>query len=127
MRTCPRCHATHSDEYTVCPDDGTPLVEPPLWPEGTVFEGKYRIHARIGQDVICTVYKAVQLKNEQLCSLHVMSWGLACDAGFVKLFEQDALQRKKLQSTPASRGSRASARRKTDGRLSLWSTWPARA
>ena len=32
-----------------------------------------------------------------------MSWGLAGDPGFVKLFEQDALQRKKLQHANVSR------------------------
>ncbi len=103
MRTCPRCRLEHPDELTVCPDDGTPLVEPAPWPEGTVIQGKYRVVAKIGEDVICTVYKAHQLKNEQLCTLHVMSWGLACDPAFVKLFEQDALQRRKLQHAAIAR------------------------
>jgi eukaryotic-like serine/threonine-protein kinase len=102
MRTCPRCHATYPDDFTVCPDDGTPLEEPAPWPEGTVIEAKYRILAKIGQDVICTVYKAVELKSEKFCTLHVMSWGLACDTGFVKLFQQDALQRRKLQHAKIS-------------------------
>ena len=103
MRTCPRCRLEHPDELTVCPDDGTPLVEPAPWPEGTVIQGKYRVVAKIGEDVICTVYKAHQLKNEQLCTLHVMSWGLACDPAFVKLFEQDALQRRKVQHAAIAR------------------------
>ena len=103
MKTCPHCHATHPDDLAVCPSDGTPLVEPAAWPDGTVITGKYRILAKIGQDVVCTVYKALQLKSEQFCSLNVMSWGLACDPGFVQLFEQDALQRKKLRHVNVSR------------------------
>ncbi|MGA2986174.1 MAG: serine/threonine-protein kinase [Terriglobia bacterium] len=103
MKTCPHCHATHPDDLAVCPVDGTPLVEPAAWPEGTVIKGEYRILGKIGQDVVCTVYKALQLKSDQLCSLNVMSWGLACDPAFVKLFEQDALQRKKLRHPNVSR------------------------
>ena len=62
MKTCPQCHATHPDDLAVCPSDGTPLVEPAAWPEGTVIKGKYRILAKIGQDVICTYYKALWLE-----------------------------------------------------------------
>jgi serine/threonine-protein kinase len=102
MKTCPQCHTTHPDELAVCPSDGAPLVEPAAWPEGTVIKGQYRILAKIGQDVICTHYKALLLESEQFCSLNVMSWGLAGDPGFVKLFEQDALQRKKLHHANVS-------------------------
>lgn len=93
----------HPDDFVVCSADGTTLVQAEAWPEGTVIEGKYRILAVIGQDVICTVYKALQLKLEQFCSLNVMSWGLANDPRFVQLFEQDALQRKKLRHANVSR------------------------
>jgi serine/threonine-protein kinase len=103
MKTCPQCHAPHPDDLAVCPTDGSALVEAAAWPEGTAVEGKYRILARIGQDVICTVYKALELKSERLYSLHVMSSALSGDPGFVKLFEQDALQRKKLQHVNMSR------------------------
>lgn len=102
MKICPQCHATHPDDLAVCPSDGAPLVEPVAWTEGTVINGKYRILAQIGQDVICTVYKALLLESGQFCSLNVMSWDLAGDPGFVQLFEQDALQRKKLQSANVS-------------------------
>jgi eukaryotic-like serine/threonine-protein kinase len=101
--TCPQCRATHPDDVAVCPHDGTPLGEAGAWPECAVIEGKYRILAKIGEDVICTVHKALQLESEQLCSLHVMSAGLGSDPGFVKLFEQDALQRKELQHANLSR------------------------
>jgi serine/threonine-protein kinase len=103
MKTCPQCHATHPDELAVCPTDGTALEDPAAWPEGTVIEGQYRILARMGQDFICTVYKAVEQKSGQLYSLHVMSSGLGGDSAFVKLFEQDALQRKKLQHVNMAR------------------------
>jgi serine/threonine protein kinase len=96
MKTCPQCHATHPEDLVVCPSDGTPLVDTEAWPEGTVIDSKYRILAKIGQDVVCTIYKALHLKSEQFRTLKVMSWDLACDPGFVNLFEQDARQRKKL-------------------------------
>jgi len=103
MRTCPRCQATYSDDLAVCPDDRTPLAEPAPWAEGTIIEGKYRVVARIGQDVICTVYKAAEINSQKLRSLHVMSWGLSRDPGFVKLFQQDALQRRRLRHANISR------------------------
>jgi serine/threonine-protein kinase len=103
MKICPQCHATHSEDLALCPSDGTALVDSEAWPEGTVVNSKYRILAKIGEDVVCTAYKAVHLNSEQLRTLKVMSWNLACDPGFVTLFEQDALQRKKLQHANVAR------------------------
>jgi serine/threonine-protein kinase len=96
MKTCPQCLATHADETTVCPTDGTTLVADPIWPEGTLVDHTYRIVAKIGEDVFCTVYKALHHKSGEVYTLNVMSWGLACDPGFVELFRQDAALRKRL-------------------------------
>ena len=103
MKTCPQCHATHPDDLEVCPADGATLAQSHIWPQGKVIDGKYRVVAKIGQDVVCTVYKVLHLKSEQFRTLKVMSWELACDPAFVKLFEQDALQRKKLRHENVSR------------------------
>ena len=65
--------------------------------------GKYKILARIGQDVVCTVYKTLELKSEQFRTLKVMSEDLASDPAFVELFEHDALLRKKLRHANVAR------------------------
>jgi len=103
MKICPQCHATHPDDLVVCAADGATLAPSYAWPEGKVVEGKYRILAMIGQDVVCTVYKAFHLKSEQFRTLKVMSGELACDPSIVKLFEEDALLRKKLRHENVSR------------------------
>jgi serine/threonine-protein kinase len=87
----------------VCTADGTALVESHIWPDGKEIDGKYRVLAKIGQDVVCTVYKALHLKSQQFRTLKMMSWELACDPAFVQLFEQDALLRKKLRHENVSR------------------------
>lgn len=97
MKTCPHCDTVHPDGVAVCPADGTALVELDPWPEGSVIRGKYRILGRIGYDVICAVYKSVQVKSNKLNTLCVMLPELANDSNFVRLFEQDALKRKKLR------------------------------
>ena len=97
MKNCPQCQATYADDFQVCTADGTALVQLESWPNGTVIQGKYRILSRIGQDAVCAAYQALHLKTNQFRALRVMSWGLAIDPSFVKLFEQDAHQRKKLR------------------------------
>lgn len=103
MKICPQCHTTHAQDSFVCPNDLTALVECEIWPEGAVVQGKYRILAQLGQDIAGTVYKALQLKHQQYCTLKVMNRDLAADPEFVKLFTADALQRKKLRHTNVAR------------------------
>lgn len=97
MKTCPHCDAVHPDQVAVCPTDGTALVELDPWPEGIVIQGKYRILDRIGYDAICAVYKSQQVKSNRLHTLRVMVPDLANDSSFVRLFQQDALKRKRLR------------------------------
>ena len=103
MKTCSQCHATYPDDIAECPADAMPLVELDAWPDGTVIDGKYRILARLGQDVVCAVYKAFHLKSDQFCTLKVMSRHLVSIPGFVKMFQQDAQQRKKLRHPNVAR------------------------
>ena len=103
MKTCSQCHATYPDDLGECPSDSTPLVELDAWPEGTVVDGKYRIVARLGQDVVCAVYKAFHIKSRQFRTLKVMSQHLASDRDFVKIFQLDAQQRKKLRHPNVAR------------------------
>jgi serine/threonine-protein kinase len=97
MKICPECHAIHPHDSMVCPIDGMPLVDCETWPEGAVIQDKYRILARVGQDMACTVYKALQIKPEKLRALKVMNRDMASNRAFVDLFKQDALHRKKLR------------------------------
>lgn len=103
MRTCPRCFTAYPDELDACPEDHTPLAETAPWPEGTLAGGKYRVVAIVGHDAMCTDYKALQIRSGELCSLHVLNSGLACDPAFAKLFGQDALDRRKLQHANVAR------------------------
>jgi serine/threonine-protein kinase len=80
-----------------------PLLELDAWPEGTVVDGKYRILAWLAQDAVCAVYKAFHLKSNQFRTLKVMSRHLASDPGFVKIFQRDAHQRKKLRHPNVAR------------------------
>ena len=73
------------------------------WPEGVVVEGRYRILAKVGQDIAGTVYKALKLKPGQFRALKVMHQDLASDPDFVNLFMQDAHQREKLRHTNVAR------------------------
>ena len=96
MKTCPQCHAIHSDDLIVCPSDDTPLVETDEWPEGTVVKGRYRILSKVGQDSGCSRYKAIHVKRTEFLILNVLHRHLAGNPEYVKLFKQGANQQKKL-------------------------------
>jgi serine/threonine-protein kinase len=92
----------YTDDFRVCTEDGATLEAAESWPNGTVINGKYRILKRIGKDVVCAAYQSLYLKSNQFRTMRVMSWDLACDPAFVKLFELDAQQRKKLRHANVS-------------------------
>ena len=123
MRICPQCHATYSDDIP-CARMTARRWWNPAWPEGTVIDGKYRILAKLGQDIACTVYKAVQIKPQQFRTLKVMSRDLACDPASSS-FSSRMPSSGKSCGMPTWRASRASARLTTAAPLSSWSTWRA--
>jgi serine/threonine protein kinase len=103
MKTCPTCKSNHSDHYSHCPLDGTPLVEASLWTEGAVIRGKYRILGKIGQGGMGAVYKAQRVRFKELCAIKVMASELMKHPVFLKRFEHEAVLTRKLQHPNAVR------------------------
>ena len=103
MKICPTCQATYTQDAMECPRDHTPLQASDVWPEGTIVEGKYRILGIIGQDLACTVYKAVRLRAEQPRALKVLNKSLADKPDFVEVFKLEARERKKLRHANVAR------------------------
>jgi len=103
MKTCPTCKSNHSDHYSHCPLDGTPLIEASMWVEGAVIRGKYRILAKIGQGGMATVYKVQHTYFHEMRALKVMAPELAKDPIFRKRFEHEAVLTRRLQHPNAVR------------------------
>jgi serine/threonine protein kinase len=103
MKICPRCNLAYPPEIDECPSEHTPLLEAEEWPEGAVIGGKYEIVAKIGQDIACTVYKALQLKGKQFRVLKAVNNHLASNPEFVKLFKRGAGQLMKFQHANVAR------------------------
>ena len=97
MKICPRCNLAYPPDIDECPTDQTPLLEAEEWPEGAVIGGKSEIVAKIGQDIACTIYKALQLKGKQFRVLKAVNNHLASNPDFVKLFKRGAGQLMKFQ------------------------------
>jgi hypothetical protein len=48
MKSCSLCKSTYPTEFSLCPRDGSTLVDVGESSEGTVIRGKYRILAKVG-------------------------------------------------------------------------------
>jgi serine/threonine protein kinase len=103
MKNCPNCQRSYPNEFNVCPQDGTPLVELGSWAEGTVVRGKYRILSTIGQGGMGVVYKALHVAFDELRALKVMHPSLMSDESFVKRFRHEAVITRRLQHPNAVR------------------------
>jgi serine/threonine protein kinase len=96
VKSCPMCQATYPSNFTVCPQDATPLIDVGAWAEGAVVRGKYRVLCKIGQGGMGAVYKAQHVRFEELRALKVISAELATDPSFVKRFIHEAVITRKL-------------------------------
>jgi len=103
MKSCPTCNTSYPTKYSVCPQDGTALVDVTTWPEGTLVRGKYRILCKVGQGGMGTVYKALHLAFDELRALKVISSELMSEETFVKRFRHEAVITRKLQHPNAVR------------------------
>ncbi|MGH9446075.1 MAG: serine/threonine protein kinase, partial [Terriglobia bacterium] len=103
MKSCPSCQSTYPGHFSMCPRDGTALVDAEEWSSGMVIRGKYRILNKIGQGGMGGVYKAHHVMFEELRALKVMNPDLLGNAGFVRRFKQEAVIARKLQHANAVR------------------------
>ncbi|MGH9378425.1 MAG: protein kinase domain-containing protein [Terriglobia bacterium] len=103
MKRCPSCEASYPSRFSMCPQDGSKLVESGGWSEGSVIRGKYRILGKVGQGGMGAVYKATHVTFEELRAVKVMNPELLGDALFVKRFKQEAVIARKLDHPNAVR------------------------
>lgn len=103
MKSCTTCHATYPSHFSVCPRDGTTLVEAGAWAEGMVIRGKYRIVEKVGQGGMGAVYKASHVMFGEMRALKVINPELLGDQLFVKRFMQEAVIARKLDHPNAVR------------------------
>jgi serine/threonine-protein kinase len=103
MKTCPTCQGSYPSNYTVCPQDGSPLQDVGVWVEGSVIRGKYRILSKVGQGGMGTVYKALHLAFDELRALKVIAPEILHDELFVRRFRHEAVITRKLQHPNAVR------------------------
>ena len=103
MKTCTTCHSNYPNHFSLCPRDGTPLVEVGAWSEGMVIRGKYRIIGKVGQGGMGAVYKAFHVMFDELRALKVMNPEILGDELFIKRFKQEAVIARKLDHPNAVR------------------------
>lgn len=103
MKRCPTCESNYPSRFSVCPQDGSKLVESSGWSEGNIIRGKYRILSKVGQGGMGAVYKATHVTFEELRAIKVMNPELLGDALFVKRFKQEAVIARKLDHPNAVR------------------------
>src|SRR5579864_1955056 len=103
MKSCPVCHSSYPRDFSLCPRDGTKLVEVGVWTEGTLVRGKYRILGKLGEGGMAAVYKALHVRFDELRALKVISADLSNDPSFIKRLQQEAVVTRKLQHPNAVR------------------------
>jgi len=103
MKSCPVCHSSYPRDFSLCPRDGTKLVEVGVWTEGTLVRGKYRILGKLGEGGMAAVYKALHVRFDELRALKVISADLSNDPSFIKRLQQEAVVTRRLQHPNAVR------------------------
>jgi len=103
MKNCPTCQTPYPNNFMVCPQDGTALVEYGMWADGAVIRGKYRILGKVGQGGMGAVYKVMHVAFDELHALKVINPSLMSDELFVKRFRHEAVITRKLRHPNAVR------------------------
>jgi serine/threonine protein kinase len=103
MRNCPTCQSPFPAGTSVCPHDGTPLVDFDIWTEGRVIRGKYRVLQRVGVGGMATVYQAEHVHFRELCALKVINPSMVHDEVIVERFMREAVLTRRLHHPNAVR------------------------
>src|SRR3977135_1441214 len=104
MLQCPRCSRQFPDDVHVCPDDFTPLqadatiADVPIDPViGRLFDGKYRLDARLGGGGMGTVYRATHLLIDRVVAVKVLSQRFVGDETAQQRFRREARASGRMQ------------------------------
>ena len=115
MKSCPRCRFPYTDEFAVCPTDGSLLEYLQEWQPGDVIRDKYRIICKIGQGGMGAIYKAEHLIFEELRALKVLMPQFTQDESLVRSLTREARVTRRLSHPNAVRVEEVD--RAEDGRL----------
>ncbi|MGM0576330.1 MAG: protein kinase domain-containing protein [Myxococcota bacterium] len=89
---CPSCNGTYDADASVCPNDGTGLLEIPDTPllTGATLDGRYEIGGVVGAGGMGIVYRAHQRAMERDVAVKVLHPHYAHDPRAVKRFFREA-------------------------------------
>jgi len=94
MKTCPTCHNTYPDDFSLCPRDGARLATPATETEAQLAAGlsrRFRIVRRLGQGGMGTVFLAEQIGvGNRPVALKVLNRKLLDDPDFLLRFQNEA-------------------------------------
>jgi len=102
MKVCPRCRASHPDEFAFCPRDATPLVEVEPWSFGSLHGG-YQILETVEGDGPGERFRALHRESGERCIVRVLEgWWLASSPS-AERFRQEIARAPLLQHPHAAR------------------------
>jgi WD40 repeat protein/serine/threonine protein kinase len=102
MKVCPRCHASHPDEFAFCPRDATPLVAAEPWSSGTLHGG-YQILEALERDGPGERFRALHRESGERRVIRALEgWWLA-RASYAERFRQEIARAPLLDHPRAAR------------------------
>jgi serine/threonine protein kinase len=102
VKVCPRCHASHPDEFAFCPRDAMPLVEVDPWSFGSLHGG-YQILDAIGGEGPGEGFRALHRESGERRIIRAFEgWWLA-SAPYAERFRQEIARAPLLQHPNAAR------------------------
>jgi serine/threonine protein kinase len=102
MKVCPRCRASHPDEFAFCPRDATPLVEVEPWSFGSLHGG-YQILDAVEGDGPGERFRALHRESGERRIVRVLEgWWLASSPA-AERFRQEIARAPLLQHPNAAR------------------------
>ncbi len=102
MKVCPRCRASHPDEFVFCPRDATPLVEVEPWTFGSLHGG-YQILDALDGDGPGERFRALHRESGERRIVRALEgWWLA-NASYIERFRQEIARAPLLAHPHAAR------------------------